>query len=237
MVKVFMLRRLFYCLLCCTSISLLCVNAYAQGTNESSTAGAESFAEFQRLSARQSLLFRVAGNTLAVVKRVTNNQSADARSADTGHVNVMPVASVNAEATFNTLRGRSSISADHPYVVWIDSDGDVIEVTTFDDPRLLRSPQQGQRAHSATFAQADGLFLLRGPANATSLHLHLPDRSLLISQIPETARSGSTGQRNSSDSITGSIADSASGTPVDPAGANTRTDLKQRSWLVNLDNR
>ncbi len=210
----------FLRLLCLLS---LCTGAIAQSADKASSTAVSSFTDRQQLSARQSILFRVDEQELRVVRHIVNIAGEGARSASAGKINVMPVASVNAEATFNTVRGRSSISPNHPYVVWMNGDGDVIEVATFDDPRLLRSPQPGLRPHSAAFGQSSGHFLLRGPAVATAVHLHLPDRSILSSQLP----TATDGVAESTQRSSGSAADAGSATDVS-------IYLAKRAWLVDL---
>lgn len=208
-------------LLVLSHLLLLCVFSNAYATEKFTVGASESFATLQRQSMRQSILFRVEGETLVVVKHITHKYGEGARSSAVDQVQIMPTASLNAEATFNTQRGRSKINAGNPYVVWMNSDGDVIEVTGFEDPRLLRSPQQGSLPHSAGLRQSDGFFLLRGPALASAMHVHLPDRSLLSSLVqPSELRVPAESTARSANPVTGVAA--------------RHVDFGQHAWFVTL---
>ena len=137
-------------------------------------------------SPRQSLLFEVRFE--AGIETGFENNRADLRLLR----RIMPGLEPESGRTINadTANGliaptifQDSKFSGIPHAQWLDSDGRVLAITSFDEPRILRSPQNGQRTHGAIVAQRTSHFLLRGPGNAVTVNLYLPSLNMQAAQV------------------------------------------------------
>jgi len=131
--------------------------------------------------ARQSLLFRIDAEGLHLTRRDLLDLSSRAAASDNGLDDSATASSVTRLAgdispqRSADLRQSANIQAAIPSAEWLDSDGTIIVVTQFEEPRLARVPQQGQLIHEAVLGQTSAYFLLRGPAKAVKVNVFLPD--------------------------------------------------------------
>lgn len=132
-------------------------------------------------SPRQSLLFEVTfelnGADLRLLRRImpelpgpeTESSRAFSRDAPDGMVSP----TVFQDSNFSGV----------PHAQWLDRDGHVIAITSFEEPRILRSPQNGHRTHGAIVAQRTSHFLLRGPGDAVTVNLYLPSLDMQTAHV------------------------------------------------------
>ena len=76
------------------------------------------------------------------------------------------------------------LSRSQPSARWYSETGELLTVTNFVDPRVLRAPQSGSLVHGAIVAKTTARFLIRGPLDAVSIEVYLPDISDTIEVRP-----------------------------------------------------
>lgn len=134
----------------------------------------------------QSVLFLLDENGMQIVRRTGSSGVADAtRSQDD-----LPLLSAikkgvttGSEATaVEDMQGRAAAISNQataavwqPIAMWYSSEGELLHVSNFVDPRLLRAPQLGAKVHELIVAQGTSRFLLRGPLQAVAIDVRLPD--------------------------------------------------------------
>lgn len=182
----------------------------------------------------QSLLFLIddAGLTLErqVPPPVTQNNDSSGRIATDRQA--LLLAAIRRGSGINQT-AISDVFSNLPSARWYSQTGDLLTVTRFVDPRVLRAPQQGDRIHEAIVAKTSARFLIRGPLNAVSVEIFLPElsnsveiRPMLTATTPATARTAgqieSTLQADTANQNPPSMADSAA------------TSLTEQSWRIDL---
>ena len=76
------------------------------------------------------------------------------------------------------------LSLKQPSARWYSETGELLTITNFVDPRVLRAPQSGSLVHGAIVAKTTARFLIRGPLDAVSIEVYLPDISDMIDVRP-----------------------------------------------------
>ena len=179
------------------------------------------------MSARQSLLFEVSGVELRLLRRVVPevSQGSSANALD----------GLIAPTTF-----QDSNFAGVPHAQWLDSDGRVIALTSFEDPRVLRSPQTGNRTHGAIVAQPVSHFLLRGPGSAVTVNMYLPALEMGAAQVlPFDTSRASPGITETFSTLKDDVRVSRSQTGVQADiptsdSASQSVAQPQQSWRIDL---
>ncbi len=105
-----------------------------------------------------------------------------------------------------------------PNARWYSSTGELLAITEFVDPRILRAPQQGSRAHGPSVTRAVSRFLLRGPLAAEGLEIFLPDISARLEILPKILPR------------VGAVSPGAS----QPVVESATTSLSEQTWRFDL---
>jgi len=170
-------------------------------------------------SPRQSLLFEVTyeGNSadLRLLRRVASNSGPESSRAISGNApNGLIAQTIFQDSDFIGI----------PHAQWLDGDGRVIAITSFDEPRILRSPQNGQRTHGAIVAQRTSHFLLRGPDIAVTVNLYLPSLDMQAAHVLPFNTPGNTPRLDAT----------ASANPTTSTNPLQSVARPQQSWRIEL---
>ena len=193
--------------------------------------GADFAAQLHTEYARQSLLFRIDAEGLHLTRRDLLDLSSRAAASDNGLDDSATASSVTRLAgdispqRSADLRQSANIQAAIPSAEWLDSDGTIIVVTQFEEPRLARVPQQGQLIHEAVLGQTSAYFLLRGPAKAVKVNVFLPD--LAVTQSHDLR---GTGAADKNDAEVSTQAFRQAG----PQNSQLQDVLQKQNWQIEL---
>lgn len=133
----------------------------------------------------------------------------------------------------NNQIATDPVSVGRPSARWYSETGELLTVTNFVDPRVLRAPQQGLLVHGAIVARNSARFLIRGPLDAVSIEVYLPDITKMIEVRPTS--SVRLNPQASTATESGSIADF--GTVPNGSGSvhdSAATGLSEQSWRFDL---
>lgn len=123
--------------------------------------------------------------------------------------------------------------AEYPIAKWFSASAELLAVTRFNDPRVLRAPQKGSFVHEAIVAKPVSRFLLRGPAEAASVEIFLPDISGTVPVLPPPPRGAGFSGTTSPDAS--ELLRRQTSKPLAGAdAANAATWSKRQLWSFDL---